>query len=388
MERKSKQYSPARLANSLILPLAQYKSGKSISAIRRELGADNLQLNKIIKLGSNENPAGPSPLALRVLRLALQDVHFYPDDSGLDLKEALADRYGLKTGNILLGHGATDILEIIVRAFVCPGDQVISAHPSFPWFQILGQLSGAENIVVPLRDYTHDLEAMRDQITTNTKLIFIANPNNPTGTVVRQRELRSFLEQVPEDVIVVLDEAYIEYVTGEPIDSFQFVFERPVVIVRTFSKICGLAGLRIGYAIADQAFTELLEKVRQPFNTTTLAHKAAMSSLEDQDHIEKSRQMMIKGRAFLYREFERLKIDHVQTEANFIFVDFHSDSQSIFNRLLRLGVEIRPMLSTCARITIGTYEQNVGLVRALKRVLFETRTETKALVAGGRQSVL
>jgi histidinol-phosphate aminotransferase len=384
VERKSKQYSPERLANSLILPLAQYKSGKSLAAIKRELGMDSLQLDKIIKLGSNENPAGPSPLALKILKLALQDIHFYPDDDGTDLKEALADRYGLNTDSILLGHGATDILEIIVRAFVCPGDQVISAHPSFPWFQILGQLSGAENIIVPLRDYIHDLGAMRDQITAKTKLIFIANPNNPTGTVVRQRVLASFLKRVPNHVIVVLDEAYIEYVTGEPIDSFQFLVERPVIIVRTFSKICGLAGLRIGYAIADPALTRLLEKVRQPFNTTTLAHKAALASLQDRGHIEKSRQMMIKGRAFLYREFERLNIDHVQTEANFVFVDFHSDSQSIFNQLLRLGVIIRPMLGTCARITIGSYEQNVALVRTLKRVLVDTEPGTRALVVGGR----
>ncbi|MGH9752181.1 MAG: histidinol-phosphate transaminase [Blastocatellia bacterium] len=352
------------LANPCILPITPYKPGKPISEVQKELGLDS-----IVKLASNENPAGPSPLALLAMKSILSGINFYPEDSGVELKRGLADKCGVSARNIILGHGATEVLEIIARAFVCPGDEVISAHPSFPWFQMLGQMSGAKNVIVPLREHTHDLKAMADSITPKTKLIFIANPNNPTGTIVGQDEIESFLKSVPDHVVVVLDEAYTEYVTGEQNDTIRYVWRKPVIIVRTFSKFSGLAGLRIGYAIAGRWIIELLEKVRAPFNTAAVSQVAALASLEDHEHREQTHRLVNDGKAFLYAQFKELGLDYVPSEANFIFVDFHADAEAIFTALLSRGFVIRPMLKTCARITIGTPEQNAGLVHALKAVI-------------------
>jgi len=353
-----------QLANPCILPISPYKPGKPIAEVEKELGLDG-----IVKLASNENPAGPSPLALLALEAALREINFYPEDGGIELKRGLADKYGISSDNIILGHGATEVLEIIVRAFVCPGDEAISAHPSFPWFQMLGQMSGAKNVIAPLREHTHDLKAMADSITPETKLIFIANPNNPTGTIVGQDEIESFLKSVPDHVVVVLDEAYTEYVTSEQSDTIKYIWRKPVIIVRTFSKFSGLAGLRIGYAIAGRRIIELLEKVRAPFNTAVVSQVAALASLEDHEHRERTHRLVKDGKAFLYAQFKELGLDYVPSEANFIFVDFHTDAEVIFNALLSRGFIIRPMLKTCARITIGTPEQNAGLVHALRAVI-------------------
>jgi histidinol-phosphate aminotransferase len=293
------------------------------------------------------------------------------------LKRALADKYGASCENVILGHGATEVLEIIARAFVRPGDEIISAHPSFPWFQMLGQMNGGRNVVVPLREHVHDLEAIAASITPETKMIFIANPNNPTGTIVSQREIESFLRMVPDHVIVVLDEAYIEYVTRQ-MNAPAYTGQKPRIIVRTFSKISGLAGLRIGYGIAERWIIELLEKVRQPFNTTSIAQAAALASLGDQNHLKLSRQLVRDGKNYLYSQFEKLGLVYVPSEANFIFVDFRTDADAVFNALLGRGFIIRPMLKTCARITIGSAEQNVGLVSALAEVLSGRLTEVRA----------
>jgi histidinol-phosphate aminotransferase len=353
-----------RIANPSILPINPYKPGKPISEVKKELGLEN-----IVKLASNENPAGPSPYALEVLQSTLSEIGFYPEDSGIGLKRALANKYDISCDNLVIGRGATEILEIITRAFVCPDDEIISAHPSFPWFQMLGQMSGAKNVIVPLRSHTHDLQTMADSVTPKTKLIFIANPNNPTGTIVGRHEIDSFLKLVPDDVIVVLDEAYIEYVTDKSISSLTHIWQKPVIIVRTFSKIAGLAGLRIGYGIAQPVIIELLEKVRQPFNTTALAQAAAVASLEDHNHLERSREMVMEGKDFLYTHFKRLGLDYVPSEANFILVDFRIDAEVVFKALLDRGFIVRPMLKTCARITVGLPQQNASLINALGEIL-------------------
>lgn len=352
------------LANPAILPVRPYQPGKSVAALKREFG-----LPEVVKLASNENAAGPSPLALKAIEAVLRDIHCYPDDAGSELKDALAAKYGLKRENVLLGHGATDILDIIARVFLCPNDEVISAHPSFPWFQILGQLYGAKNIVVPLRNHRHDLEAMLRAVTPLTKLMFVANPNNPTGTLHPSAEIDAFLEEVPEHVVVVLDEAYIEYAPPTENDPGHRISRKPVVTVRTFSKISGIAGLRIGYAVSDAEIVDLLEKARQPFNTTSLAHAGALASLKDREHVERSRWIVLQGKAFLYDEFSKMGVDFVPTEANFVFVDFRRDAEEIFNRLQEMGFIIRPVGKTCARITIGSAAQNAGLVSALKLAL-------------------
>lgn len=361
-----------KMANPDVLPVRPYQPGRSVSAIKKEFG-----LREVVKLASNENAAGPSLHALHAIETALSEIHYYPDDAGAELKEALAEKHGVERDGVLLGHGATDILDMISRVFICPGDEVISAQPSFPWFQILGQLRGGRNVAVPLSNHRHDLNAMLDRVTPRTKLIFIANPNNPTGTLLGTLELESFFRSVPDDVVVVLDEAYIEYASAEDFDAIRRFPGKPVITVRTFSKISGLAGLRIGYAIGDPDVIGLLEKARQPFNTTALAHVAALASLRDREHVERSRWMVLQGKNYLYEEFGKLGIDYVPTEANFIFVDFHHDAEEIIGALLARGFIIRPALKTCARITIGSPAQNASLVAALRLALPQTSRREK-----------
>ena len=356
-------YAQARLVNPSILAVRPYSPGKSISALRQEFGLD-----EIIQLSCNENAAGPSPLAMKAVDAVIRNVHRYPDDEG-PLKSALALKHGVAEGNIILGHGATDILEIIVRTFVCPNDEMVLAHPAFPWFHILGQLSGARNVVVPLREHCHDLEAMAKHCTAKTKLVLIANPNNPTGTFLPRAQIEAFVRALPSHVVAVLDEAYIEYAPPHQEFDFGTVAEAPVIVVRTFSKISGLAGLRIGYAVTSKKVADLMEKARQPFNTTAIAHAAALASLRDIEHIQKSRRMVAEGKVFLYREFDRLGLDYVATEANFIFVDFRREAKAVVDSLMQRGVLIRPVMESCARITIGSAEQNAALVSALQSAL-------------------
>jgi histidinol-phosphate aminotransferase len=269
---------------------------------------------------------------------------------------------------VLLGHGATEVLDLIARAFVCPHEQVISAHPSFPWYRTVAQLAGAEHIAVPLRDHTHDLDAMAERVTPTTKLVFVGNPNNPTGTMVSARLLDDFVERLPDHVVLVLDEAYVEYV-DEPPRSLDYLAHRHVIVVRTFSKIAGLAGLRIGYAIARPEIIELVERVQAPFTTTAFAQAAALASLADDEHRAASRAIAQTGRDMLYRELARLGLRFVPSQANFVLVDFATSAAAVADALLRRGLIVRPMLDTCARISVGTVTQIAQLVAALEDVL-------------------
>lgn len=359
-----------RLANPAILPVNPYVPGKPISEVQRELG-----LGDVVKLASNENPAGPSPRALEIIRSLLPELHLYPESGG-ELRRALCERHGLAPGSVLLGHGATDVLDLIARTFVCPGDEVISAHPSFPWYQMLGQLTGARNIVVPLRDHAHDLDAMAGCITDRTKLIFVANPNNPTGTTVAAAALDGFVEHLPDHVVLVLDEAYIEYAEDAP-RSLDYLAHRHVILVRTFSKIAGLAGLRIGYAMARREIIELIEKVQPPFGTTNLAHAAALASLGDEQHLAQSRELARASKQLLYAELSRLGLVFVPSQANFVLVDFETSVAPIADALLRRGFIVRPMLETCARITVGTLHQTLALVEVLEELCKPARTTAK-----------
>jgi histidinol-phosphate aminotransferase len=336
--------------------------GKPPSEVRRELG-----LADVVKLASNENPAGPSPLALRAVQALLPETHLYPD-RGDDLRRALCERNGQPQGSVLLGHGATEVLDLIARAFVCPRDQVISAHPSFPWYRTVALLAGAEHIAVPLRDHAHDLDAMAERVTATTKLVFVGNPNNPTGTVVSTKRLDDFVERLPDHVVLVLDEAYVEYVDDPP-RSLDYLAHRHVIVVRTFSKIAGLAGLRIGYAIARPEIIELVEKVQAPFTTTAFAQAAALASLDDELHRTTSRAIARDGRDALYRELARLGLRFVSSQANFVLVDFATGAAAIADALLRRGFIVRPMMETCARISVGTATQMAQLIAALEDVL-------------------
>jgi histidinol-phosphate aminotransferase len=336
--------------------------GKSSSEVHRELGLTN-----VVKLASNENPAGPSPLALRAVQALLPETHLYPD-RGDDLRRALCERHSLPQGSVLLGHGATEVLDLITRAFVCPRDQVISAQPSFPWYRTVAQLAGAEHVAVPLRDHAHDLDAMAERVTATTKLVFVGNPNNPTGTVVSTKLLDDFVERLPDHVVLVLDEAYVEYVDDPP-RSLDYLAHRHVIVVRPFSKFAGLAGLRIGYAMARPEIIELVEKVQAPFATTAFAQAAALASLDDELHRTTSRAIARAGRDMLCRELARLGLRYVPSQANFVLVDFATSAAVIAEALQRRGFIVRPMPETCARISVGTVPQIAQLVAALEDVL-------------------
>jgi histidinol-phosphate aminotransferase len=356
--------APCRhLVRPAVLAIKPYVPGKSILEVQREYA-----LTDVVKLASNENPAGPSPMALAAIQAELAGLHLYPE-TGAELRGALAERCGVPLDTVLLGHGATDLLDLVARTFICPGDEVISAHPSFVWFQMIADLSGARNVVVPLRDHTHDLDAMAARITDRTKLLFLANPNNPTGTTVPPDALDAFVARLPDGVVLVLDEAYIDYVADGAPRCIDYLWRKAVIVVRTFSKIAGLAGLRIGYALARPEIAELVAKVQPPFNTTNLAHAAALASLTDEQHRADSRETARLGRELLYAGLSRLDVRFVPSQANFVFVDFQSSVSPIAEALLRRGFAVRPMLDTCARITVGSPAQCSAFVHALEQVL-------------------
>lgn len=349
-----------------ITALTPYSPGKPLEELERELG-----ITGSIKLASNENPLGPSPKALAAVKKTAAGLNRYPDGSGFALTQALAKHCGVDPSRIILGNGSNELIELAVRTFVLPGDEVISAAPSFVVYATAAQAAGGSNVIVPCTDHRHDLDAMADRITPSTKVVFIANPNNPTGTMNSHSELDRFLGNAPDHVLVVLDEAYYEYVTrADYPDSLAYVkADRNVLTLRTFSKIHGLAGLRIGYGIAAPEIIEMLNKVRQPFNTNSLAQAGALAALADRKHVERSIAVNNEGKQFLYRSFDHLGIRFVPTEANFIYFEAPLDAKEVYDRLLKAGVIIRPMGGNTLRVTIGLPEENQRFVGELENIL-------------------
>ncbi len=343
-----------------------YVPGKPIEELERELG-----ITGSIKLASNENPLGPSPKAVAAVKRAVEGLNRYPDGSGFYLSQALAKKYGVEIPQVILGNGSNELIELLVRTFVQPGDEVISADPSFVVYKMITQAGGGANVVVPCKELRHDLDAMADRITARTRLVFIANPNNPTGTMNTRVELDRFMEKVPEHVIVAMDEAYFEYAThAEYPDSLDDLKAgRNVVALRTFSKIYGLAGLRIGYGITTAEIAELMNKVRQPFNTNSLGQIAALAALGDRKHVDKSVANNNEGKQFLYQSFQRLGITYVPTETNFIFFETRLDGRELYSGLLKQGVIIRPMGGNRLRVTIGLPGENQRFVSELEKLL-------------------
>jgi histidinol-phosphate aminotransferase len=342
-----------------------YVPGKPIEELERELG-----ITGSIKLASNENPLGPSPKAVAAIKKAVEGLNRYPDGSGFYLSQALAKKYGVEIPQVILGNGSNELIELLVRTFVQPGDEVISADPSFVVYKMITQAGGGTNVVVPCKELRHDLDAMAERITARTKLMFIANPNNPTGTMNTRAELDRFMEKVPEHVIVAMDEAYFEYAThAEYPDSLDDLKAgRNIVALRTFSKIYGLAGLRIGYGITTAEIAELMNKVRQPFNTNSLGQIAALAALADRKHVEKSVAINNEGKQFLYQSFQRLGITYVPTETNFIFFETRVDGRELYSGLLKQGVIIRPMGGNRLRVTIGLPAENQRFVSELEKI--------------------
>jgi histidinol-phosphate aminotransferase len=343
-----------------------YVPGKPIEELERELGiADS------VKLASNENPLGPSPLAIKALRKGLNNLNRYPDGSCYYLKNALSEKLQVLPEEIILGNGSNEIIELAVRTFLNPGEEAIMAHPSFVVYSTIVQAAQGKNIIIPLKDWRHDLNAMASKITHKTKIIFIANPNNPTGTINTKAEMHSFMKKVPEGILVVVDEAYYEYVSSSDYaDSIKYFREgRDILILRTFSKIYGLAGLRIGYGIAKTGIIEEMNKIRQPFNVNSLSQMAAIAALDDSKHLEKTIKINERGKKYLYRELTALNIDYVPTEANFIYVIFKDNiAFKLYDVLLKEGVIVRPMGPSAIRITIGLPGENKRLIEVLKRL--------------------
>jgi histidinol-phosphate aminotransferase len=355
-----------RLTSDNILSLVPYSPGKPVEELERELG-----IKGSIKLASNENPLGPSPKALAAIGGHLHSLNRYPDGAGFYLRQALSEKHGWPMEGIILGNGSNELLEIIVRTFLLPGEEAIYAEPSFVVYKMAAQAADRAGVAVPLKDGRHDLAAMADRCTPRTKLIFIANPNNPTGTMNAKGEMESLMKRVPEDTIVVVDEAYYEYVTDRDYpDTMGYLRDgRRIVILRTFSKIYGLAGLRIGYGFASTEMVDLMNRVRQPFNTNSLAQTAALAALDDVAHVEGSVRVNEEGKKYLYGELDRLGIGYLPTQANFIYMDLKREARDVYERLLHEGVIVRPMSPTHIRVTIGTKEENGRFIKALGGIL-------------------
>lgn len=356
-------------ANPQLRDLAVYEPGKPIEETARELGAD---ASKIIKLASNENPLGPSPKALAAMRGALESANLYPDGGGYYLREALAARLGCTRDHIILGSGSNEIIEFLGHAFLNRGDDVITSEHAFIAYKLVAAVFGARTIEVPSPDLRHDLDAMIAAITPKTRLIFIANPNNPTGTLAGQDEIDRFIERVPEKVVVVFDEAYFEYLDDPP-DTLRFVRAgRNVVVLRTFSKIQGLAALRVGYGIAHPELIQVLQKTRQPFNVNGIAQAAALAGLADDEHRRETKRITDEGRAYLQEQFRAMNLPFVPSAANFVLVKV-GDGAKTFRKLLEWQIIVRALkgynLPEWIRISVGTMEQNRRCIAALREVL-------------------
>jgi histidinol-phosphate aminotransferase len=356
------------LVTPTIAGLKPYEAGKPLEELARELGVVHA-----IKLASNENPFGPSPKAVEAARRALSDIHRYPDASAFRLREALSARHGVSPTEILPGNGSNELLELLIRTFTTAEDHVVFAEPSFVVYRLASLAHGVPFTAVPLRDETHDLERMAEAVTPKTRLLFVANPNNPTGTHVGQQALETLFRTVPEHVIVVMDEAYFEYADAPdyPDSSRLRALRERLVVLRTFSKIYGLAALRVGYAIGPAPLVDYMNRVRAPFNVGAPAQEAALAALSDVEHVEKCRRTNATERARVGAALTRLGLRVAPSQANFVYVVLGRPAQPIYDALLRRGVIVRPFASlpNALRVTIGTPEENDRFLSSLEEVL-------------------
>jgi len=346
--------------------ISPYVPGKPISDVQRELGLSN-----VIKLASNENPFGCSPKVKQAIAEGLPEINLYPDGNATLLRESLARHYSLDPEQFVFGAGSNEIISFIAQLFLNPGDESIYPQPSFVWYDTAVRAVGAAPVIIPLKDFTVDLDAMKSAITEKTKIIWICNPNNPTGTIITSKQQEEFLDSVPPNVVVVLDEAYYEYAKGEDFpESVPLLKKYPnIIVLRTFSKVYGLASLRVGYGIASTEIISYLNRLRPPFNINTLAQKAAIAALEDQSFVSNVVSETKKGLLALYDAFDRLGLRYVKSRANFIWVETPYQSGEIFQMLLRKGVIVRPFMNNWLRITVGTEEENRILVKSLEEIL-------------------
>lgn len=354
-----------------IAGIVPYPPGKPLEELEREYG-----ISDSIKLASNENPLGPSPKAVAAIGNAFGKLHRYPDGSGYYLRKRLSEKFAIPFEGLVLGNGSNEIIELAIRAFLLPQDEVILPAPSFLVYKLAVQTMGAKAVAIPLKDFTIDLEKTAEALTPRTKIIFINNPNNPTGTIVGKDEFEVFLQKIPEHVIVVLDEAYIEFVRDRntPL-GFDYLGRKGprVIVLRTFSKLYGLAGLRIGYGAMDPFIADYLNRVRQPFNTGSLSQVAALAALDDETFVQRTQSTVWEGLEYLYGEVERLGLNYVRTQSNFFLIEMPCDAKKIFEAMLCQGVIVRAMnsygMDRYIRINAGVPAENERFVKSLSHTL-------------------
>jgi histidinol-phosphate aminotransferase len=358
-------------ANPYLKDLPTYQPGRPIEEVARELG---LPASDIIKLASNENPLGPSPAALAAMQKAIANLHLYPDGNAFYLKQKLAEKLGVTTANLILGNGSNEIIEFVGHTYFAPGVDVVVSQYCFAIYPLVAKMFGANVVTVPAKDHGHDLPAMVNAITPQTCVVFVANPNNPTGTLAPREEVIQFVNDVPDNVLLVMDEAYIEFL-DDAVDLVSLVRlgVRPnLLLMRTFSKIFGLAGLRLGYGIGHPDLIATLEKTRQPFNINSIAQAAALAALDDVEHIRKTRENNARGLDFFQRAFREMKLEYVPSSANFVLVRV-GEGQRVFEAMQKQGVIVRPMggyqLPEWIRLSVGTSQENERGLNALKKAL-------------------
>lgn len=360
-----------RLARSCVLEIKPYEPGKPIEEVKRELG-----ISDVVKMASNENPLGPSPKAIEAVARAVAQMHIYPDGSCYELRKALSAKLGVPGECIVFGCGSDETIRMIAEAFVEPGDEVVFGAHTFSQYEFVTRVTGGKCVSVPMPSARLDLDAVKHAITPRTKLVFVANPNNPTGLMISRSQLTEFITTVPDHVVVVVDEAYFEYVeSADYPDSIDEYVKSGlnVVALRTFSKMYGLAGLRVGYGVARPDLIAVIERVRPPFNVSSLTQVAALAALEDTDHVRRSRAVNGAGKRLLYSRLDAMGAEYLPTEANFLLVNANRPSREVSNQLLRMGVIVRPAdifgLDGWLRVTIGTPEQNERFLAAFAACL-------------------
>ncbi len=357
------------LVRKNILDVSAYVAGKPIEETRREMG-----LKEVIKLASNENPFGSSPLAVQAIKRSIEKINRYPDSQSFYLKKKLAKLWGVDPLGILLGNGSDELIDIIIKTFVEEDESIITSDCTFLEYEIISRVIGRKIITVPLRYFKYDLEAIKKNITQNTKLIFIANPNNPTGTYVTRYELEDFLRDLPKEIIIVLDEAYDTFIDVDDFPNCKsYIKMENILVLKTFSKAYGLAGLRIGYCIGNPELTCYMERARQPFNINLLAQAAALAALDDKNFLRKTKKLILEGKNYLYDNLNKLGIAYVPSVANFILINVARDGTAVFKDMLKFGVIVRDMkqygLKNFIRVTVGTKRENERFIKVLRKVL-------------------
>jgi len=353
-----------------ILSLKPYVAGKPLEELEREYG-----ITDAIKLASNENPLGPSPLAVHAIKQAIEKLHRYPHGGCHDLCDRLSQRFDIARENIILGNGSDDIIAMLARVLLQPGDEAVLPRPSFLFYEIMIRCSGAIPVEVPLIDNVTDLAGMLAHIGPRTKLVFLTNPHNPTGALIAKDALDNFVAELPENIVLIIDEAYIEFVREPNCPSSMDYLDsgKMVVGLRTFSKAYGLAGLRVGYGLMPPDLAGLLNRVRQPFNVNSLAQEAAIAALADEDFLKETQNLVSTELNFIYDTLDKLGIEYLESQANFVLVKVGKSADEVFEDLLKQGIIVRSMksygYSDCIRINVGLHKENVRLLEALPRVL-------------------